>query len=65
MSPGLKLHDMIICINGKSIGSLTMAELLIEFDICGPEMMLVVSRFDIEEMGASQELTTLEDLAMD
>jgi len=62
---GLKLHDMIICINGKSIGSLTMTEVLVEFDVCGPEMMLVVSRFDIQETGPSRELTTLEDLAMD
>lgn len=63
-SSGLKLHDMIICINGKSISNLTMAELLIEFDVCGPEMMLVVSRFDIKK-DANRELTTLEDLAMD
>jgi hypothetical protein len=56
---------MIICINGKSIGSLTMTELLIELDVCGPDMMLVVSRFDIQGTDANRELTTLEDLAMD
>ena len=58
---------MIICINGKSVGSMTMPELIIELDVCGPEMMLVVSRFDIKESvaGGRKELTTLEDLAMD
>ena len=58
---------MIICINGKSVGSMTMPELIIELDVCGPEMMLVVSRFDIKESvaGGKKELTTLEDLAMD
>ncbi|KAL7539465.1 hypothetical protein ACHAXR_010606 [Thalassiosira sp. AJA248-18] len=61
-SSGLQLHDMIICINGKSIGSMTMPELQIELDVCGPELMLVVSRFDIQE---NRDCTTLEDLAMD
>ena len=66
-SSGLKLHDMIICVNGKSVGSMTMPELIIELDVCGPEMMLVVSRFDIKESiaGGNKESMTLEDLAMD
>ena len=63
LSPALQLHDMIICINGKSIGSMTMPELQIELDVCGPELMLVVSRFDIQEN--TQDSTTLEDLSMD
>ena len=67
LSASLKLHDMIICINGKSVGSMTMPELIIELDVCGPEMMLVVSRFDIAESiaGRDKESMTLEDLAMD
>jgi len=56
---------MIICINGKSIGSMTLPELQIEVDVCGSEMLLVVSRFDIQETDSLKELTTLEDLAMD
>jgi hypothetical protein len=56
---------MIICINGKSIGSMTLPELQIELDVCGSEMLLVVSRFDIQETDSLRELTTLEDLAMD
>ena len=58
---------MIICVNGKSVGSMTMPELIIELDVCGPEMMLVASRFDIEESiaGGNKETMTLEDLAMD
>ena len=44
-----------------------MPELIIELDVCGPEMMLVVSRFDIKESiaGGNKESMTLEDLAMD
>lgn len=68
-SSGLNLHDMIICINGKSSGTMTMPELQIELDVCGPELMLVVSRFDIHESiagGAGQTSSlTLEDMAMD
>jgi len=64
-SSGLKLHDMIICINGKSVGSMNMPELQIELDVCGPELMLVVSRFDIQETYVNQDSTTLKDLAMD
>ena len=64
---GMKPHDMIICINGKSVGSMTMPELQIELDLCGPELMLVVSRFEIQVNANSNkgECTTLEDLAMD
>lgn len=65
MSTGLKVHDMIICINGKGIGSMTLPEFQIELDVCGSEMLLVVSRFDIQETDSLRELTTLEDLAMD
>jgi len=44
-----------------------MPELITELDVCGPEMMLVVSRFDIKESiaGGNKESMTLEDLAMD
>ena len=56
---------MIICINGKSIGSMTLPELQIEVDVCGSEMLIVVSRFDIQETDSLKELTTLVDLAMD
>lgn len=61
---------MIICINGKSVGTMTMPELQIELEVCGPEMMLVLSRFEIqeeeEESGVyNNNCTTLEDLAMD
>jgi len=66
-SCGLKLDDMVICINGKSIGSMTMSEFQLELNVCGPELILVVSRFEIQETedNAQQESTTLEDLAMD
>ena len=60
---GLQLHDMVICVNGKSVGCITEAELQIDLDICGSEMMLVVARFDIK--GNTNQDVTLEDLAMD
>lgn len=41
-----------------------MPQLQIELDICGPELMLVVSRFDIKETDGSAE-STLEDMAME
>ena len=64
---GLKLHDMIVCINGKSVGSMTMLELQIELEVCGPELILVLSRFDIQvtKNASNQKSMTLEDLAMD
>mmetsp|Transcript_28908 Transcript_28908/g.69674 ORF Transcript_28908/g.69674 Transcript_28908/m.69674 type:complete len:1209 (-) Transcript_28908:103-3729(-) len=62
-SSRLQLHDMIICINGKGVGSMTMPELQIELDLSGPEIVLVVSRFDIKERGGGAG--QLEDLAMD
>eukprot|EP00984_Skeletonema_dohrnii_P013522 scaffold5596_cov132-Skeletonema_dohrnii-CCMP3373.AAC.2 len=60
---GLQLHDMIICVNGKSVGCMTEAELQLDLDLCGSEMMLVVARFDIKD-NTNQD-ATLEDLAMD
>ena len=56
---------MVICANGKSVGSMTMPELQIELDVCGPELMLVVSRFDTHVGDSSGGDVTLEDLAMD
>lgn len=42
-----------------------MAELQIEFDVCGYEMLLTVSRFGIHETNSSQDPETLQDLEMD
>jgi len=42
---------------------MTEAELQIDLDICGSEMILVVARFDID--GNTNQNVTLEDLAMD
>lgn len=65
---GIKVHDMIISINGKSVCGMTEAELLIELDICGPEVMLVLCRFDIIQEAVrldGQEGNPLADIAMD
>jgi hypothetical protein len=40
---------MIISVNGRSVGGMTLAEFQIELDICGPEVMLVVSRYDVNK----------------
>ena len=57
---------MILCINGKSVGGMTEVEIQIELDVCGPELMLVVSRFDIREFDAACRFDrTLKSLAMD
>ena len=65
---GLKIHDMIISVNGKTVGGMTEPEFQLELDLCGPEMMLVVCRFDIveelNEMGGQGENYHC-DLAMD
>eukprot|EP00986_Skeletonema_menzelii_P006967 scaffold2632_cov124-Skeletonema_menzelii.AAC.15 len=60
---GLQLHDMIICVNGKSVGCMTEAELQLDLELCGSEMTLVVARFDIE--GNIDQDVTLADLAME
>ena len=44
---------------------MTMSELQVEFDVCGSEMLLTVSRMDIKETHANHQLETLQDLAMD
>ncbi|KAL7554506.1 hypothetical protein ACHAWF_017963 [Thalassiosira exigua] len=64
---GLKQHDMIICINGKSVGNMTMPEFQIDLDVCGPELMMVVARFDVLKSVTAGvgDCVTMEDLAMD
>jgi len=63
----LKIYDMILCINGKTVGGMTEFEFQIEMDLCGPSMTLVVSRFDIleSEVATHQRNNSLGDLAMD
>ena len=67
-SIGLKIHDMVISINGKAVGGMTEPEFQIELEVCGPEIMLVVSRLDISgedfEMGG-QDDNPLGVMAMD
>lgn len=58
---------MIICVNGKSVGGMTEVEFQIEMDVCGSEMILVVSRLDIQQQtaGTNEKDPTLEELTMD
>ena len=65
------MHDMIISINGTTVGGMTEPEFQLELDICGPDVMLVVCRFDISEEVLDQIGSTstsnnaLGDIAMD
>ncbi len=58
---------MILCMNGKIVGGMTEFEFQIEMDLCGPTMMLVVSRFDVVESAVAthEQNSGLGDLAMD
>ena len=52
--------------NGKPVGGMTEVELQIEMDVCGPDLLLVVSRFDVQDSNVTScANNTLEDLAMD
>ncbi len=42
----LCVHDMIVCANGKLIGGMTELELEVLLDMCGPELILAVSKYN-------------------
>lgn len=44
-SAGLRVNDMILCVNGKVVGGMTETGLSIELDVCGPQLVIVVSRY--------------------
>ena len=54
---GLRMNDMILSMNGKSVGGMTELGLSIELEVCGPELELVVSRYKHSTSSASQALT--------
>ena len=56
---------MIISVNGKSVGGMTEAEFQIELDICGSEVMLVVSRYDVDKESSNYGENTLSEIGMD
>lgn len=41
----LRVNDMVLSINGVSVGGMTTCGLEIELDVCGSELQLAVSRF--------------------
>lgn len=55
----LRIHDMILSVNGTSIGGMTELGLSVELDVCGRELELVVARYRDPE-GAAQQLVALE-----
>jgi hypothetical protein len=42
---GLKVNDMILSINGKLVGGMTEVGMELELETCGPNLLLVVSRY--------------------
>jgi hypothetical protein len=42
---GLKVNDMILSINGKLVGGMTEVGVELELETCGPNLLLVVSRY--------------------
>ena len=55
----LRIYDMILSMNGKSLGGMTELGVAVELDVCGRELELVVARYR-DSVGASQQLVTLE-----
>lgn len=41
---GLRIQDMIICVNGKVVGGMTETDLEVELELAGQDLVLVVSR---------------------
>jgi len=37
---------MILCINGKKVGGLTEIDLEVELDLCGPEVIIIVAKYN-------------------
>lgn len=56
---GLKIHDMIVMVNGRPVGGMTVVGLDIEFETSGPHLTLVVSRYKHAE-AAAQQLAAIE-----
>lgn len=59
---------MIVSVNGKSVGGMTEAEFQIELDLCGAEVLLVVSKLDLDKESfglCGKPEKSLGDIAMD
>lgn len=56
---GLKVHDMIIMINGQCVGGMTQVGLELELETSGPRLILVVSRYK-HARAAAQQLAAME-----
>ncbi len=41
----MRVNDMVIAVNGKSVGGMTSTGLEIEFELAGPDIILLVSRY--------------------
>lgn len=55
----LRIHDMILSMNGKPLGGMTELGVAIEFDVCGREMELVVARYR-DSAGVTEQVAAIE-----
>jgi len=44
-SQALHVNDMIVCVNGKQVGSMTELDLAVDIDICTSDSILVISKY--------------------
>jgi hypothetical protein len=51
---GLKVHDMIVMVNGKTVGGMTEVGLELELETSGPILLLTVSRYKHAKAAAKQ-----------
>jgi len=63
---GLREHDMIVAINGRDTGGMTMSTFEVEMDLTGNSLMLVVSRYRYLSMdrGEGQRRVRQADLQL-
>jgi hypothetical protein len=50
VSSPLRVNDMVIVVNGKSVGGMTTAGVEIELEQAGPDLILIVSRYKFPEI---------------
>jgi hypothetical protein len=51
---GVKVHDMIVMVNGKTVGGMTEVGLELELETSGPILLLTVSRYKHAKAAAKQ-----------
>ena len=44
-SPGLRVNDMLVMVNGKVVGGMTQVGVEMEIETSGPTLLLAISRY--------------------